>query len=121
MAVRLCPDSGLNQLKDDTDDSDLELKKLCFWSTYITERIMSLNFGRPPTLSDIDITTGYPSLSGDPYYSVYVIWLDLARFQGQIYNNLYSARGQLESPQIRTQTARLLASQLKELQDKSQV
>ena len=121
MAARLCLDGGLNQLKNSTDDPELELKKACFWLTYATERVLSLNFGRPPTLSDVDITTGYPSPSSGLFYSFNTIWLDLAKVQGQIYNDLYSARGRLESPEVRARMARVLASELKMLQEKSRV
>lgn len=53
-AARLCMDSGLNRLKDNSDDIDeLNRKKMVFWFTYAFDKAMSLNFGRSPNFSDV--------------------------------------------------------------------
>jgi hypothetical protein len=120
ISCRLCLDLGLNRLKGSPDDPEINEKKTCFWFCYSLDRALSLNFGRSPNMLDFDITTSYPTIPnvaanssfGDKFFSLAFIWFDLAKIQSQIYERLYSAKGESEDPQTRSQTARRLAVEL---------
>lgn len=81
------------------------------------ERGLSLNFGRAPTLSDYDISTPYPPpLSGEAaIHDLVTIWLDHTRVQSRMYQELYSAQGQLASQEQKTASVRKLVAELQEL------
>ncbi|KAE9368960.1 hypothetical protein N431DRAFT_561255 [Stipitochalara longipes BDJ] len=123
MASRLCLDSGLNRLQDDPEipeTSELREKKTCFWLSYCLDKALSLNFGRTSNFSDFDITITYPSFSKSPITATYIIWMDLGKVQGRIYEKLYSAQGQLQSPESKAEAAGSLAKELLELQRRCQ-
>lgn len=124
MASRLCLDSGLNRLQDDPEGQEipeLRAKKVCFWIALSLDKALSLNFGRTSNFSDFDITTTYPNFPDTPYGATIKIWLDLGKIQGRIYEKLYSAQGQLQSPESKADAARGLAEELLELQRQCQV
>ena len=55
---------------------------------------MSLLFDRPLRTQDCDIDTSYPEISTNPriraWDEVFVMFIRLAKLQGQLYNELYS-------------------------------
>lgn len=81
------------------------------------ERGLSLNFGRAPTLSDYDISTPYPpAMSGEAAIDdLITIWLDHTRVQSRMYQELYSAQGQLASQEQKKESVRKLVAELQEL------
>ncbi|KAH8587449.1 hypothetical protein B0O99DRAFT_678074 [Bisporella sp. PMI_857] len=115
MAARICLDCGLHRVKNDPEDDLLNMKKTWFWLAYILDKGFALNLGRTPNFSDYDITTGYPEVPTYPFYDMMVIWFDFARAQGQIYEKLYSAQGQLQSPERKAAIARVLGEELLKL------
>lgn len=129
IAARLCLDLGLNRLEETSDDPEINEKKTCFWFCYCIDRALSLNFGRSPNMLDFDITTSYPAIPdfasnssyGGNFFSLAFIWFDLSKVQSQIYEKLYSAKGELDDPQTRSQIARRLAAQLISLRERCHV
>jgi len=129
IASRLCLDLGFNRLKENPDDPDLNEKKNCFWFCYTLDRALSLNFGRSPNIPDFDITTPYPPIPdvaagssfGAKFFGLAFIWFDMSKIQSQIYEKLYSAKGELEDPQTRSQIARQLAAELISLRHRCHV
>ena len=124
MASRLCLDSGLNRFQDDPETPEtreVREKKVSFWLSYCLDKALSLNFGRTSNFSDFDITITYPSFPKSPITATYIIWMDLAKVQGRIYEKLYSAQGQLQPAQSKAAAARSLAQELLELQRRCQV
>jgi hypothetical protein len=94
---------------------------VCFWFTYSFDKALSLNFGRTSNFSDFYITITYPSFLNTPITVTYIVWVDLGKVQSWIYEKLYSAKGQLESPESRANAARGLAQELRELQRRCRV
>lgn len=66
-----------------------------FWTLYIFDRSISLLFGRSPRLNDADIDTRWlepaPNPGANPWDRSFVAFIQLAKLQGQIYGQLYSA------------------------------
>ncbi|GAB7351866.1 hypothetical protein MBLNU459_g2419t2 [Dothideomycetes sp. NU459] len=115
-AVAMC----LHRHKTNHQDPDDNIKKILFWYTYSFDRGLSLNFGRTPTFSDHDISIEYPAIQSPDTstYDLHIIWLDLARIQGRIYQKLYSAQGQNGSQEQKTQSARSLFAELDALRQR---
>lgn len=65
-----------------------------FWTLYVFDKNMSLLFDRPSKLQDCDIDAEYPEISTNPgirpWDESFVIFIRLAKLQGQVYNELYS-------------------------------
>ncbi|KAL9107875.1 MAG: hypothetical protein Q9227_007293 [Pyrenula ochraceoflavens] len=118
LAARLCLDSGLHRLKDDQSDRDLNLKKACFWTIYILDKSLALNFGRAPCLLDFDITVGYPPFPGDKVYSLPAISFEFSRLQGKLYEKLYSGQAQLQASEKRAQSVWEMSSEIHDLLDR---
>ncbi|GAB7351867.1 hypothetical protein MBLNU459_g2419t1 [Dothideomycetes sp. NU459] len=120
ISARLCLDLGLHRHKTNHQDPDDNIKKILFWYTYSFDRGLSLNFGRTPTFSDHDISIEYPAIQSPDTstYDLHIIWLDLARIQGRIYQKLYSAQGQNGSQEQKTQSARSLFAELDALRQR---
>lgn len=115
MSARMCLDSGLHRYKPLAGDAENNVKRLLFWYTYALDKGLSLNFGRAPTFSDLDITIDYPEFPADGMHALGLVWLELARIQGRIYDNLYSAQGQRETQERRTALATTLYGELERL------
>lgn len=81
-----------------------------FWFVYVLDKSLSLRLGRSSTLQDYDITLELPGQSSDvglqAWDMVYNFWIDLARFNGRVYEQLYSARALSDSETDRVQRAK---------------
>lgn len=95
-AARLCQTLGYHRSVASPDDRklDIQLKKRMFWYTYILDKSLSLRLGHSSTLQDFDITLDLPEVSPDTRLSMWEVmyqhWIRIGRFQGRIYEELYS-------------------------------
>ncbi|KAF4988141.1 hypothetical protein FDECE_15171, partial [Fusarium decemcellulare] len=66
-----------------------------FWSIYMVDKNISLLQGRPSYLQDSEVDTWHPRISPDPtvkpWDELLIIGIKLAKLQGQVYDQLYSA------------------------------
>lgn len=103
--MRLCEDEGYHCIHEQTTDPEIRRKIIMFWVAFSMDRGLCLNFGKTPSLQDSDVTTYRPTLDELPVtYDDYGLFFsaigsDLAFLQGDIYQQLFSARAQLESRQ----------------------
>jgi hypothetical protein len=112
-AARMAQDAGYHRLPPYSVAPEATKKRLIFWFIYAIDRGMSLNLGRPPTLQDYDISVDRPRVPeeiNDWYGRMYLGWIDFAELQGQIYEQLYSARAQRQPPETKVPLARALAA-----------
>jgi hypothetical protein len=114
-AARLCQNSGYH--RESTYNSSLSpaeknRRKWLFWALYGFDHAFALNFGQPPNIQDYDITLDMPRLgdSGDVLSQQLWLWVDLARWQGDVYEQLYSAKAQRAPHEARIEKARELAN-----------
>ncbi|KAL1970487.1 hypothetical protein VTN77DRAFT_4131 [Rasamsonia byssochlamydoides] len=95
-AARLCQTLGYHRSVESPGDRklDIQLKKRMFWYTYILDKSLSLRLGHSSTLQDFDITLDLPELSPDSRLGMWEVmyqhWIRIGRFQGRIYEELYS-------------------------------
>jgi hypothetical protein len=113
--MRLCQDLGYHSLPAASTDPKVQNQAMMFWIVFAMDRGLSLNFGRCHTIQDYDISSARPSLA-DPTiqssdYGVFlcVTSAELACPQGDVYQQLFSARAQFESHEILTQRVPVLA------------
>lgn len=80
------------------------------------DKIMSLNLGRASSFPDYDIDVEifalYQDLRFCAWDKVLVAFIELCRLQGQIYDELYSARARRELPEARARIIEERASSL---------
>ncbi|KAK5055930.1 hypothetical protein LTR84_012480 [Exophiala bonariae] len=119
-ACRLCQDAGYHRLPSYSvaPDADTTKKRLLFWFIYTTDRNMALNFGRAPNLQSYDISVERPKIPEEmpsAWGTMYYMWMDYADIQGDIYEQLYSARAQSEPIEDKVRHARRLAKRMHEL------
>jgi hypothetical protein len=80
------------------------------------DKIMSLNLGRAPSFPDYDIDVEAFTLNQDQRFcawdKVLVAFVELCKLQGQIYDELYSARARRQLPEIRSKIIEERASSL---------
>jgi hypothetical protein len=83
---------------------------------YMIDKIMSLNLGRASSFPDYDIDVEIFALNQDLRFcawdKVLVAFIELCRLQGQIYDELYSARARRELPEVRARIIEQRASSL---------
>jgi Fungal specific transcription factor domain len=91
-------------------------KRHVVWMLYMIDKIMSLNLGRASSFPDYDIDVEIFALNQDLRFcawdKVLVAFIELCRLQGQIYDELYSARARRELPEIRARIIEQRASSL---------
>lgn len=119
MSARLCLEAGLHRLKDTPDDAQLNFKKMCFWHVYSLDKTLALNFGRTSNLPDMDITTNYPNgcswLPNTPWQTMSYCFFDSSRVWSQIHEKLFSARAQDQDHNVREQSVRSIAAEVRRL------
>lgn len=102
---------------DDKQD-DIQYKQFLFWSVYFVDKSLSLRLGRASTIPDWDITLKRPSTS-DPHQEAvpayFVLWIETARCQGNIYEMLYSPNSIMQPEHVRQHRVDTLISDLHEL------
>lgn len=81
-------------------------KRHVFWMLYMIDKIMSLNLGRASSFPDHDIDVRIFAPSRDPRFwawdKVLITFIELCKLQGQMYEELYSARARRELPESRS-------------------
>lgn len=92
-------------------------KRSLFWTIYMTEKMLSLRFGRSSTFRDQDITLARPGKGCGPSNSFCAElvpgWINIASIQGRIHDDIYSPGALMQPPHIRTSRAQALAAELK--------
>ncbi|KAH8762821.1 fungal-specific transcription factor domain-containing protein [Hyaloscypha finlandica] len=93
-----------------------DAKRHVFWMLYMIDKIMSLNLGRASSFPDYDIDVEIFVLNRDLSFCawdmVLVAFIELCKLQGQMYDELYSARARRQSPEIRSSIVDERASSL---------
>ena len=117
-SARLCQSLGYHR-ESEVSRSPPELadaKRHVFWMLYMIDKIMSLNLGRASSFPDYDIDVEIFTLNMDPRYcawdKVLVAFIELCKLQGQMYDELYSARARRQSQDIRARIIEERASSL---------
>lgn len=90
-----------------------------FWTTYYVDKTLSLRLGRASTIPDWEISIDLPALpNGDqePVLAYFVLWIKLARCQGNIYEMLYSPGSMMQSDSVRQSRVDLLRKDLEDLE-----
>ena len=116
----MAQDAGYHRLPPYSVAPEVTPKRLLFWFLYCLERSMALNLGRASSVADYDIQTDrpkYPEELGDTVWgALFSSWFDFSKLQGDIYDQLYSARAQKEAVEVKVDLARKLAIRLKTVQ-----
>jgi hypothetical protein len=120
-ASELCQTLGYHRLASMQNDKpeDIRYKQFLLWSVYFVEKSLSLRLGRPSTIPDWDITIPRPSMNdthSEPVSAYFVLWIETARCQGNIYEMLYSPNSLTQSNQARQSRAETLISDLNSLE-----
>ncbi|ETS82576.1 hypothetical protein PFICI_04452 [Pestalotiopsis fici W106-1] len=116
----LCQTLGYHRIESMVNDKkdDIDYKKFLFWSTYFVDKSLSLRLGRASTIPDWDITLPRPSnseLKNDPLSAYFVLWIETARCQGNLYEMLYSPNSIVQPHNVRQYRVDALVSALHEL------
>ncbi|KAL6403615.1 hypothetical protein AUP68_12973 [Ilyonectria robusta] len=85
---------------------DRELHSRLWWSCYALEKLMELETGRPPAISDNDCDQLLPRIDSQHSHDYFSMWVSLARILGQISEHLYR-RKMPSSFMLMSETARL--------------
>ncbi|KAG9228039.1 hypothetical protein BJ875DRAFT_273731 [Amylocarpus encephaloides] len=108
---------GYHRLNDEVVESKwLRAKKCAFWAIYVFDKGLSLRLGTMSVLQDCDISTTLVDKPDDPslhaWYDTYMYWMDLAKIQGQVFQELYTVNAMAGDKIKRGHRARRLASLL---------
>lgn len=72
-------------------------KRRVFWILYVFDKSFSLLLGHASKIQDFEVDVQYPPLSTDPgvrpWEDIFILYVRMARIQGQIYSRLYSPAG----------------------------
>lgn len=104
------------------DPAVAETKRFAFWTLYAMDKNLSLNMGFSSNFQDYDIDVQYNSISKDPQLKpwdmIAVLSIELAKIQGQVYDELYSARASKKSREERNASIDRLSKDLFEMKNK---
>ncbi|KIW20124.1 hypothetical protein PV08_00699 [Exophiala spinifera] len=118
-ASRMLQDAGYHRLPPYSVAPEATKKRIVFWLVYALERSLALCLGRSSNIQDCDITVERPKVPEElngPFGLLYLGWIHLGELQGQIYEQLYCARAQKQSPEAKGHVARALAGRLFEME-----
>ena len=108
----------------DTDNSDdAKFRKFLFWTNYFLDKSLCLRLGRASTIPDWDITTHRPAISDphqEPVMAYFVLWIEAARCQGNIYELLYCPEAITQLEHVRHTRVQLLVNDLHTLEQATQ-
>jgi hypothetical protein len=116
--ARLCQSLGYHRESSVSLDPPplADAKRHVFWMLYMIDKIMSLNLGRASSFPDYDIDVEIFALNQDLRFCAWdkllVAFIELCRLQGQMYDELYSARARRELPEARARIIEQRASSL---------
>lgn len=88
-------------------------RKIAFWALYIFDRVLSLTFGRVFFLPDFDIDIGYPHDAECILWTSFEAWIKLAEIQGNIFQQLYSAKALKQDDASRRKISQQLDGQVR--------
>ncbi|GIJ90968.1 hypothetical protein Asppvi_009933 [Aspergillus pseudoviridinutans] len=104
-------------MRYDSPDSR-ESKLHLFWSIYILDKALSLRLGRTSAMPDHDISLPHKPSTGhvpDPWISIFLRWIDVAKIQGEVYDRLFSPAALSEPARERASHAGRLASKMQQI------
>jgi hypothetical protein len=107
-------------MKNDKHE-DFQYKQFLFWSIYFIDKSLSLRLGRPSTIPDWDITVPQPSTNdsiSEAVIAYFVISIETARCQGNIYEMLYTPNSMAQPDQVKQSRVEALVSDLQNLDAK---
>ncbi|KAF5528556.1 putative transcriptional regulatory protein [Colletotrichum aenigma] len=121
-ASELCQSLGYHRASPAKKESeeDAKLKKFLFWSTYFFDKSLSLRLGRASTIPEWTITTSRPSINDhhqQPALAYWVLWVETARCQGNIYELLYSPDSVTQPDAVRQSRVQSLVSDMQKLEE----
>ncbi|PYH97030.1 hypothetical protein BO71DRAFT_417308 [Aspergillus ellipticus CBS 707.79] len=86
-------------------DGNEHSKRRLFWTLYVSDKRISLILGRASYIQDLDIDVDVPAASSDPairpWDEAFYWTIKLAKVEGRIYNDLYSATAVKNPPSKR--------------------
>lgn len=89
---------------------------MLFWFVYLMDKMISLRLGHASAIQDFEISLPKPEPSETFSESLVLLmnfWIDVARVQGQICEQLYSPAALMEPSTVRTARAERLADNLR--------
>ncbi|KAM0231071.1 hypothetical protein ACHAP5_011196 [Fusarium lateritium] len=110
----------LASMKNDKHE-DFQYKQFLFWSIYFIDKSLSLRLGRPSTIPEWDITVPQPSANdsiSEAVIAYFVISVETARCQGNIYEMLYTPKSMAQPDQVKQSRVEALVSELQNLDAK---
>ncbi len=116
--ARLCQSLGYHRESEvsRSTPSLADSKRHVFWMLYMIDKIMSLNLGRASSFPDYDIDVQIFALNQDQRFfawdKVLVAFIELCKLQGQMYDELYSARARRQLPETKARIIEERASSL---------
>jgi Fungal specific transcription factor domain len=116
--ARLCQSLGYHREAEVARGSPelADSKRHVFWMLYMIDKIMSLNLGRASSFPDYDIDVEIFAINRDTRFcawdQVLIAFIELCKLQGQMYDELYSARARRQLPEIRSRIIEERASSL---------
>lgn len=122
-ASELCQTLNYHRMPDTDSSDDAKFKKFLFWTNYYLDKSLSLRLGRASTIPDWDITTHRPTTSDphkEPVMAYFVLWVESARCQGNIYQLMYSPEAVAQPDHVRQARAQLLVDNLRTLEEATQ-
>lgn len=124
-ASELCQSLGYHRAVSvhHENEEEAQLKRFLFWSTYFIDKSLSLRLGRASTIPEWTITTSRPSVNDphqQPVQAYFVLWVEMARCQGNIYELLYSPESVTQPDDVRQARVQRLVSDLQELDEATQ-
>ncbi|WQF79089.1 hypothetical protein CDEST_04103 [Colletotrichum destructivum] len=117
-ASELCQTLSYHRIPDTDNSDDAKYRKFLFWTNYFLDKCLSLRLGRASTIPDWDITTHRPSTTDthkEAVMAYFVLWVESARCQGNIYELLYSPEAIAQPDHVRQSRAQLLMNDLRML------
>ncbi|KAL4903369.1 hypothetical protein BDW74DRAFT_186052 [Aspergillus multicolor] len=117
-ASRLCQELGFHQMPsiENVDPKEKQRRLTLFWSIYCMDRALALRLGRAATIPDydIDVPMLFEAPSADILKSAHLLWIELARIQGLVYQHLYSPAALRQEEVSRVVEARRLAAEMED-------
>lgn len=112
----------MSSMKNDPPEI-VRTKTIIFWWVYVLDKGLSLRLGRASTIQDYDIDV-LPYLEENvgghlgAHHCYMVASIDIARIEGKLYDQLYSASSFSTAPDVRERRAYDLIEELSHLQIK---
>ncbi|KAI0164989.1 fungal-specific transcription factor domain-containing protein [Xylariaceae sp. FL1272] len=109
-AASLVQSLRLHRLATFQEDKSILCAKInLFWLVYLLDKTLALRLGRMSNIQDTEINTPRPENIGTARCA------DAAKIQGKLYEQLYSPKALKRSDVERSQSARVLATELEEI------